>query len=102
MRGEALLGRDVVALDELLVDGLARDLGVALADQVLCLHVRHVALVARDVLGLDVVRGAAHPVRAFLRDISYWQFLCFFVLLGRPRVESSLRQAGGLVSVVDV
>ena len=66
VRGKTLLGWDVVALNKLLVDGLARDLSVALANQVLRLHVRHVALVAGDVLGLDVVRGTAHPVSAFL------------------------------------
>ena len=62
MRGKALLGRDVVALDELAVNGVAGDFCVGLADQVLRFDARHVALVAGDVLSLNVVRGSAHPV----------------------------------------
>lgn len=68
---------------ELFVYCLASYLSVALADKVLSFYVWDVALVAWNMLRLNVVSGTSDPVGASFRDVADWKLFSFFVLLRR-------------------
>ena len=65
-RLETFIKRRLLSLVVLCVDGSAGRLCKRLAKEVLRLDLRHVTLIAWDVLRLQVLRGTTQPVLSFL------------------------------------
>lgn len=85
-RLETLVKRRLLTLVVLSVDRCPRRLGKRLAEEILRLDLRHVALVARDVLCLQVLGGTTKPVFAFFRDVSVSNVNAFVINGRRLRV----------------
>lgn len=93
----------VEALLVLAIDGLGGRLSEALTVEVLTAHLRNITLIARNVLSLDVLVGAADPVLALLRGVAILQLIVLDVLRSQVHVVIVLvevRLANGDVDVV--
>ena len=100
---ETLVQGWALALVVLGVDGGASRLGERLAEEVLTLDLGHIALVAWDVLGLQVLSGTTEPVVTFLGVVSISNVCALLVNLGWLGVvltRSIGRLANGHIDIV--
>lgn len=74
------------------VDGTARNLGEALAVEVLTLDLGHEACIAGDVLRLDIVVGSAKPVLSLLGVVAILHLIVIGVHRWLLRIEVPLRK----------